>query len=79
MTWRERAACLGKPTGMFFPGYGSQGIVDSDAARRCCASCPVQRACLDYALGFPMMMGIWAGTDATDRVRLRRRRKKLAA
>ncbi len=42
-SWRQRAACRGKPTEWFFAGTGKWG-----PALEVCARCPVQRQCLDY-------------------------------
>lgn len=37
------------------------------AAYDICASCPVKRACFDYALKEQIEYGIWAGTGAEQR------------
>jgi Transcription factor WhiB len=44
--WITRASCAGEDTGIFFPPADSPAT----EARRICASCPVRRHCLSYAL-----------------------------
>jgi len=48
---------------------------DANLAIRICKTCPVQVACLQYALEVPQAAdwGIWAGTTAAERRVLRRR------
>lgn len=64
MSWRERAACLGKPLEWFFPKSGN-----SDAYRRgqaVCAECPVAAECraertrAERELRLPIS-GLWGG------------------
>jgi WhiB family redox-sensing transcriptional regulator len=40
-----------------------------------CERCPVQAACLEYALEHDERFGIWGGLSPRERARLRRRRK----
>jgi WhiB family redox-sensing transcriptional regulator len=67
-TWQRRAACKGKGTDWWFP----TSIEAAKAARAICRDCRVQHQCLAYAVSSPELVGIWAGTDATERRRLRR-------
>jgi WhiB family redox-sensing transcriptional regulator len=43
-----------------------------EAARAVCEACPVRRECLAYALASAELVGVWGGTDAVERCRLRR-------
>ena len=55
-TWRDDAACIGKPTSMFFPPTsGVSGRISASAelaaepAKAICATCPVRSDCLNDA------------------------------
>jgi WhiB family redox-sensing transcriptional regulator len=51
-----------------------------DAARKICAACPVQEACLEYALVQRIDHGVWGGCSERERRRiLKRRRQETAA
>jgi WhiB family redox-sensing transcriptional regulator len=39
-----------------------------------CNRCPVQAACLDYALSVPWLRGVWGGTTEQERQAMRRLR-----
>jgi WhiB family redox-sensing transcriptional regulator len=69
--WREEAACAGADDSLFFP------IGDEDPAaahaKAVCAVCPVQDACLQYALSTNQTDGVWGGLTGSERRRLRRR------
>lgn len=57
MTWRPRAACLGKGTDAFF-GKGAKS--SPDEAPAICQSCPVRRQCLEHGLRYEEH-GTWGG------------------
>lgn len=65
--WRERAACLGMDTDVFFPGRGRN---NARAALAVCYQCPVQQQCADHALTEPENFGIWGATTPDDRKRM---------
>ena len=67
--WREEAACRGADLALFFPGRGES----AGPARQICASCPVRRPCLDYAISHGITSGIWGGLADRDRRPLRTR------
>lgn len=46
------------------------GKDDVDSARRFCASCPVIKDCLIYALQNDERFGIWGGFTAEERKRM---------
>ena len=62
----DDAACRGFPTYWWF----ADGPEDVEATL-ICTHCRVRRACLDYALGHPDLVGIWAATTAADRAEIR--------
>jgi WhiB family redox-sensing transcriptional regulator len=70
--WMLHAACRGMPSDLFFPTV--QGPADR-RAHRICAGCAVRAECLDYALSYSAHddYGIYAGTNAQQRRRMRRR------
>ena len=59
-------ACTGADVNLFF----SDNIGDINKAREICISCPLMAACLDYAT-FAEEFGVWGGTTAGERKRLR--------
>jgi WhiB family redox-sensing transcriptional regulator len=70
--WRQRAACRGVDSTIFFPETTKQERVALDY----CASCVVCKECLEYALETPQNTDRWAilgGTTPGDRRKLRRR------
>ena len=75
LSWRQRAACRGLSTDIFYP------VSDEDAgeAKSICAICPVQEACLEWALDTREREGIWGGATERQRRRLIRQRRKQAA
>jgi WhiB family redox-sensing transcriptional regulator len=72
--WRERAACRGAATDMFFPAGAAGAAADETRrARQICARCPVRQQCLAYALASGQQYGIWGGSDEQERRRRRLR------
>jgi WhiB family redox-sensing transcriptional regulator len=71
--WRDKAACRHSDADLFFPS-GSTGVaVDQiEAAKAICQRCPVQDACLQFALESNQEAGVWGGKDEDERRRLRR-------
>lgn len=64
--WTTRAACAGKPARLFFPARGESVA----PARAICADCPVRQECLEYALRWRVVHGIWGGLSEQQRRRL---------
>ena len=80
--WRESAACAGADIEVFFPDDGDE--IGTAAAKAICENCPVQEACLQYALATNQTEGVWGGMDKHERRRMRRRvrdreRRRLAS
>jgi WhiB family transcriptional regulator, redox-sensing transcriptional regulator len=73
--WRLEAACREVDPELFFPEPGQ--APQAAAAKAICAGCGVRGPCLEAALRGPQAhqdhSGIFAGTTASDRVRLRGR------
>lgn len=63
--WRERAACRGLPTWLFYPVSG----IPTSAALAVCARCDVRQECDQHAMATGEEFGIWGGRTETDRAR----------
>lgn len=74
MDWRDHAACRDVNPDLFFP-FGTSGasLLQIDAAKQICRTCPVCGPCLRWALDSGDA-GIWGGTTEDERRNLRRRR-----
>jgi WhiB family redox-sensing transcriptional regulator len=72
-SWRDDAACRDTDPDLFFP-VGTTGLaVDQIAsAKAVCATCPVRRECLEFALFTNQDSGVWGGTSEDERRKLRR-------
>ena len=80
--WRKDAACRDTSPDLFFPvGTTGQALVQIDQARAVCEACPVQAACLQFALATNQDSGIWGGTSEEERRTIRRQiaREKAAS
>lgn len=72
--WRSESICRKHPTRWWFGGDQRETAV----ARGICGTCGVQAACLEFAIGRPEMLGIWAATTPADRAAIRRARSAPA-
>lgn len=71
--WRDHAACRHTDPELFFPvGTTGSAILQVEAAKQVCQSCPARQPCLDFAMASGMECGVWGGTSEEDRRRLRR-------
>ncbi|MGH8896685.1 MAG: WhiB family transcriptional regulator [Egibacteraceae bacterium] len=74
--WRDRAACLGTNTELYFPvGTTGPALEQADHAKAVCRQCPVITHCLDWALATGQHAGIWGGCTEDERRTLRRARR----
>ena len=77
--WRDHALCRDTDPELFFPvGTTGPALVTQDHAKRVCANCAVQQACLDYALDTNQDSGIWGGLTEEERRAIRRERVAAA-
>lgn len=67
-SWRAASVCRKFPTRWWFGGDHRETV----RAKEICASCVVRGPCLDFALGRPELLGVWAATTPTERVAMRR-------
>lgn len=77
--WRLHAACREEDPDLFFP-IGSTGpaVVQTAEAKAVCRTCPVQAACLEWALENGQDSGIWGGLSENERRALKRRSRRRA-
>lgn len=73
----EQLHCRKKDAQLFFRQYydNSRGGRYVKEAKAICAGCPVQQKCLEWALYYPEVDGIWGGTTPLERRRMRRTMK----
>ena len=73
--WRAKASCRSVDPDLFFP-VGTTGIalVQIEHAKNVCHSCPVESACLEFAINTNQESGVWGGTSEEERRKLRRQR-----
>jgi WhiB family redox-sensing transcriptional regulator len=69
--WQAKGACRGPHTALFFPPSHFERKDDKEfreaRAKSICATCPVKRPCLDYALRIREPHGIWGGLNEVER------------
>jgi WhiB family redox-sensing transcriptional regulator len=68
-SWQERGRCHGLPAKeideLFFHAARDRAAID--AAKAICGSCPVKKACFDYALDNEIRQGLWGGLTEDER------------
>ncbi|AVV46915.1 WhiB family transcriptional regulator [Streptomyces sp. ID05-04B] len=74
--WRQHAACRREDPDLFFPiGTSGPALMQEQQAKAVCRRCPVQEACLEWAMETDQTLGVWGGTNETERRALKRRIK----
>jgi WhiB family transcriptional regulator, redox-sensing transcriptional regulator len=79
VAWKESGNCSGnsQATSELYAKFDSDQI---KAARTWCSDCPVQQACLDYAVANVEEFGVWGGMSEKQRHRhARALRQKLVS
>ena len=79
--WRDRAACAGIDTALFFPANEGPARVAAkvERAKAICRDCPVVDACHAYIMATEEPAhrhGIWAGLTPKEREALDKKRKR---
>jgi WhiB family redox-sensing transcriptional regulator len=70
--WRQDARCVDYVGSVdFFPARGES----VSEAKAVCAECRVRKQCLEYALRFDVLCGVWGGLSERERRQLRRERR----
>jgi WhiB family transcriptional regulator, redox-sensing transcriptional regulator len=66
--WRGQAACRLADPELFFPvSPGGPSLDRTERARAICATCPVRRECLQFALATRQAYGVWGGMSEQER------------
>lgn len=65
--WRDEALCAQTDPEAFYPEKGAS----TREAKKVCGRCPVQAACLEYALTTDQRFGVWGGRSARERQALK--------
>ena len=79
--WQLRGACRGLSGELFFNPDNERGRLKRTReakAKAICATCPVTRQCLNWALSIAEPYGVWGGTTPADRDDIRAGRPHLA-
>jgi WhiB family redox-sensing transcriptional regulator len=79
--WTDDAECHGEDLILFFGPDGErtrERVIRERKAKKVCARCPVEQACLDYAVSRPEKHGTWGGMSEEERASERRRRMRKA-
>ncbi|MDA8369644.1 MAG: WhiB family transcriptional regulator [Nocardiopsaceae bacterium] len=77
MDWRHHAACRDEDPELFFPiGNSGPAVMQIEEAKQVCRQCPVNTACLQWALETGQDGGVWGGMGEDERRALRRRRAR---
>ena len=79
--WQFHGACRGLDAELFFnPDFerGPSKRAREASAKAVCATCPVRKDCLDWALSVGEPYGIWGGTSPVERQEMRIERAYLA-
>lgn len=76
MTRQRTAACSTLDPDLWFPvGSSGPAVRQAEQAKTVCLNhCPLQQACLEYALSNGELHGVWGGATEQERQMLTRRR-----
>ena len=69
LDWWKDAECSAAGTVDFFPARGESAA----AAKAVCGRCAVRTECLEYALQWDPLCGVWGGLSERERRQLKRR------
>ena len=76
--WQVKAACRGPQAAIFFPPTHFERKDEKEVrearAKAICATCPVKKACLEYAIRIREPHGIWGGLNELERKQVLARR-----
>lgn len=75
--WKLDASCVGLDVDLFFP-EGPGTTTEVSHIKRMCFACPVQNACLDYALNNFEYEGWWGGYSPNERRVIKKGRRSAS-
>jgi WhiB family redox-sensing transcriptional regulator len=73
--WFDRAACKGEDPAWWHPD-GTDNQTRAAKAVAICRRCPVRQDCLEHALANDEWLGVWGGTQPSERHRIAARRRQ---
>ena len=80
LDWQEQAACREYDNVLFFGPDAGESELEKQSreqrAKQVCQRCPVQEACLEFAMETNQKYGIWGGLSDKERASLKRRRAR---
>jgi WhiB family redox-sensing transcriptional regulator len=72
--WQMKASCRGPQAAVFFPPTYFERKDEKEEretrAKAICATCPVRKPCLEYAIRIREPHGIWGGLNELERKNL---------
>lgn len=66
--------CRNYPTNVMYP----ENLAETNFAKKICAGCAVASVCLEYALDYREMHGVWGGESERARKNMLKRRRRLS-
>lgn len=78
-SWLYVARCRGEDPGRFFPTDSRRASTDIDAALALCRECEVTEQCLELNLSLFSARddsGVWGGTTVSQRLQIRKARRR---
>ncbi len=69
-SWQSQALCRDLSDADFF--LSGDDYAGLKKAKAVCAQCPVQEACLDFAIQSNQTLGVWGGASPNERRQIRR-------
>lgn len=72
--FEKRGPCVEVPVSVMYPSTRTEAAV----AKAICAECPVRQECLDHAVRYREIFGIWGGKTEKERRALRRALRRAA-
>ncbi len=85
LAWQDDAACREIGAELFYANDTEERVVkagyETRQAKKICNSCPVQEACLEYALDYETpskMYGIWGGATPRERAEIKAKRNRAS-
>jgi WhiB family redox-sensing transcriptional regulator len=68
MATKSQLPCRNNDPEIWFPvGTVGMALYQTEHAKTLCHSCPIEEACLAYALSYPETYGVWGGMSEEER------------
>lgn len=74
--WMKDRACTLEDAEIFFPEPSPWMLSEIAAAKEVCSTCPVQEACLEYAIENRIEYGVWGGKTRNQRLDITRKPRR---